>query len=57
MLKNIFSWTSAQLKCIEYNVSCSDLADFYVCQLNIPKVQVQGIIIKYINIYMYCLYT
>ncbi len=42
-----FSTTSAQLKCIKYKIS-SNLADFKYTSL----VQLQGIYIKYVNMYL-----
>ncbi len=33
ILQYIFSWTSAQLKCIKYNISSSNLADFKYASL------------------------
>ncbi len=44
-----FSTTSVQLKCIKHKISSFNLADFKY-QFSIPKVHLQGIFIKYINI-------
>ncbi len=52
ILQYIFSWTFTQLKYIKHKISCSSLADF-VYQFSILKVQLQGIFLKYINMYLY----
>ncbi len=47
ILQYFFSWT-AQLKCIKHKIHCSNLADFKYTS-RIPKVQLQGFLIKHIN--------
>ncbi len=52
--KYVFNWTStssAQLKCIKYKISCSNLADFKYTSYT--KSKIAGHFIKYINMNIY----
>ncbi len=53
VLQYIFSWTSEQLNCIRYNISCFNVADFKYTSLVYQKYHCRVFLIKPINMHMY----